>query len=269
MSNAIVFAGLIFLLGILPPPRWGLRLAALIVLALAFMALLSPTPYDPYWGYGLARAALFWAVAIVGGGILLRVLADLARHNTIARMARHAEERAALAAVDATLWLLFAGWLGCAGFWLAALGLQGTRGGLGVHVAFSGVAMVAGIAIGVAVRGPWRFVVPSAFVVMALLALDGGLRYPDLILERAAGLGPQRCLMLGDDLHPPQSRADLMALTLAKNARGPSDVLLLVRSENGTRLYRWSFRARGFVPAPVYVYDTLLCTPKSAPILPD
>lgn len=84
------------------------------------------TPYDPDWGYGLARAALFWAVAIVGGGILLRVLADLAWHNTIARMARHAEERAALAAVDATLWLLFAGWLGCAGFWLAALGLQGT-----------------------------------------------------------------------------------------------------------------------------------------------
>lgn len=269
MFSAIIYVGLIFLLGILPPPRWGLRLAALIVLTLAFVALLSPTPYDPDWGYGLVRAALLWAVAIVGVAILIRILADLARYNTIARVAAHAEERAALAAVDAALWQLFAGWLGCVGFWIAAIALQGVRGGLGVHLAFSGVAIMAGIAIGVAARGPWRFVVPSAAVVIALLSLDGGLRYPDLILERAMRLGTERCLMLGDDLHPPQSRADLMALTLTKNSRGPSDILLLARSEYGTRLYRWSFRGRSFVPAPAYVYATPLCTPKSAPILPD
>ncbi|MDO8983351.1 hypothetical protein [Cypionkella sp.] len=269
MFSAIIYAVLIFLLGVLPPARWGLRIAALIVLALAFMALLSPTPYDPDWGYDVVRAALFWAVAIGGLGILLRVLANLAKYNTGARIATHPEERAALAVVDAALWLIFAGWLGCAVFWSAAVGLQGVRGGLGVHLAFSGMAMAVGLAIGVAARGLWRFVVPAAAVVMALLSLDGGLRYPGLILESAMRLGPERCLMLGDDLHPPQSRADLMALTLAKNARGPSDVLLLARSEHGTQLYRWSFSARSFVHAPAYVYDTPLCTPKSAPILPD
>ncbi|GLS88768.1 hypothetical protein GCM10010873_37420 [Cypionkella aquatica] len=74
MFSALTSAGLIFLLGILPPPRWGLRLAALIVMALAFIGLLSPTPYDPDWAYGFVCAALFWAVAIGGLAVPLAFL---------------------------------------------------------------------------------------------------------------------------------------------------------------------------------------------------
>lgn len=59
-----------------------------------------------------------------------------------------------------------------------------------------------------------------------------------------------------------------MALTIPKDFKGPSDVLLLQQSGTQTELLRWSFRARRFVEAPTFIYKTPLCTPTLAPLLP-
>ena len=141
-------------------------------------------------------------------------------------------------------------------------------GGLPLHLWVAGIAIATTLTL---FFTRLRAVAAGAGLVVAALALDGGLRYPDLILSEAARYQPAqpRCLMLGPALLPPQTRADLMALTMAKDSTGPSDALLLVQTDSARRLLRWSFRARRCVQAPALTEARPLCTPTTLPLLPD
>lgn len=250
-------------LGALPPLRWGQRIAGLIALLLVLGAFCLPTPYDAGWGYELLRLAATSAIGAALAGVAVRGAIALA----IMPSTPSPTEAALLAGFDALLLAGLGVVVGCAMFLVLAMMLQGGLGGLQLHI---GVAVLSVAAVAALWRTQLRAVATGAFLVMAALSLDGGFRYPDLIIADALRRHADnpRCLMLGPYLRPPTSRSDLMALTMAKDRTGPSDVLLLVRYDTSPQMFRWSFRGRRFTRAPTEAGMAPLCIPHTNPIAP-
>lgn len=263
MTPFVIALGLFFAIGALPPLRWGIRLLALPGVLLLLVLLTQPTFQDgPGWGYHLLMSAVV--------SMSLSMLAGVALRGAIAHAIPPPEpgrtEAKALSGFDFLLQAGFGVLIGCAVFLVLAMLLQGAPGGLTLHVAVAALSLLTAAALW---RTHLRAMALGAGLTVAALSLDAGFRYPDLIVAEALrrhGDAP-RCLMLGPDLRAPASRADLMALTMAKDRTGPSDVLLLVQHDTGPRLFRWSFRGRSFTEAPTYTGTLPLCTPNTAPIV--
>lgn len=264
MIGELFFLALFMVLGAVAPPRWGLRFAGAVGLVLATGVYVLPAANDPDWGYDVLRFGIRWIVGAFILGVGLRWLHWLASDP---RPAPSLDDTRQLSAFDGILMFGAGIFLGCIVFQGLAILPGGLPGGLALHLA---VALASGLAVAIAWRTKPRALALGLGVTVAAMALDGGLRYPDLMLRAAEGrrADTPRCLMIGPDLAPPRSRSDLMALTIPKDFKGPSDVLLLRQSGTNAELFRWSFRARRFVPAPTYIYAMPLCTPTLAPLVP-
>ncbi len=261
MIGFLIFLAMIFFLGVVPPPRWGLRLAVMVGGLLTLGAYVLPAPYEEGWAHDIVQIAFVSTIAAYFSAVALRWLASGLRPEP------SFDDTLLLRAFDEALCFGAGVFLGCVVFHALAILLGNLPGGLFLHVA---VAVVAGLGVAFTWRTRARAVALGAGLTVAALALDGGFRYPDLMLRAAEAAGPEvpRCLMIGPDLAPPRDRTDLMALTIPKDVKGPSDVLLLRQEGGSMDLLRWSFRARRFVPAPTYIYAPPLCTPTLAPLLP-
>ena len=258
--NIILIIGFLVLFGAVPPLRWGLRLAALLVIAFMFAVLLTPTPHDPDWGFDLLRAAVLWTFIAVFAGIALRAFFEA---GLFGPMRPAGEDLPFLAAFDTVLLFAFGAWLGCIIFRAFALLLQGNDSGLAVHAPLAGAAAAFAVASVALLRNRWAAPWVGAGLTVAALVWDSGWRYPGILIAQANRMwqGDPRCLMIGPDMHSPTSRNDLMALTLIKTDKTPSAVMLLVQGDGGLRLFRWSFRGRGFVTLSHDAKDPRLCTP--------
>ena len=73
--------------------------------------------------------------------------------------------------------------------------------------------------------------------------------------------------MVGATLQPPQSRDDLMAMTMPKAEWGPSALLLRVGEGEAARRYRWSFKGVRFTRTPEAM-PAGACTPHRGPLIP-
>lgn len=264
MTQFVVALTVIFALGAVPPVRWGIRFLGLLALLLMLVLVTQPTPYDgPGLGYQMMMAAVLWMSLPMLTGVALRGAIALA----IPPREPAPAEAMALTGFDGLLQAGFGVLIGCAIFLLLAVLLQGIPGGLTLHVTIAALSLLITAALW---RTHLRAVALGAGLLTTALSLDAGLRYPDLIVAEALrrhGEAP-RCLMLGPDLSAPASRSDLMALTMAKDRTGPSDVLLLVQYDTGPSLFRWSFRGRSFTQAPSETGMAPLCTPHTTPIAP-
>lgn len=240
--------------GALLPARWGGRICVLLALPVATRLLLSPTPQD--WSRG-AIDGLGQGIVI---GVSVAVLAGLGSRWLLERaLARALNRTLPLDDREArVLWLFdraLAGVAGlCAGLFLTlvvALLLRGAPGGLGLHLG------VAALALGLAgrvlrrARGPERVAAVAALLVLAGLALVGGLSWPERIEARGARIAPDlpRCLRAGDRL---ARVGETMLLTLPRGEPGAPGLILTVTGPNGPRHYRWSYRADGFVRYGAY-----------------
>lgn len=259
-----------FAMGLAPPLRWGLRLLLVLGLMFLFGATLIPAPYDPDpgWGHGLLRAVVIRMYITVIAGIAVRAFFEA---GVFGHLRRAGADGPFLAMFDAALLFGLGGWLGCLIFWVLALALQGTDGGLIKHVLVAGVAATLAVVALLLLRNRWSAPIIGAGLTIAALALDGGLRYPDIILTRANGVlqDQPRCMVFGADLTAPTARNDLMALTITKGHHAPSAVMLLVESDNGPSLFRWSFRSRTFVTLPYDTKDRRFCTPSQSTLRVD
>ena len=249
-----------FAIGAAPPLRWGLRTAIAVILLFFFVLILTPTPYDPDWGFDLARAALLWTMITVLAGVALRGFFEA---GVFGPLSPAGADHLFLIVFDAALRFGLGAWVGCLIFRALATILPGSDGGLALHLQVAGVAAALAATALLLLRNRWCAPFLGAGFVVAALALDGGYRYPNLILSKANQIWPRqtRCLMIGADLSAPTSPADLMALTIPKVKIDPSAVVLMVQSVNGPRLFRWSFRERAFVILPRDAKDLRFCAP--------
>ena len=262
MSVAIYFF-FAFIAGLAPPHRWGLRIAATLFLFHLYNTSLAPTPYDPDWGYDLRKALVIWTYAAICAGLILRWIVEagvLGQHRSAGA------DKIFLSITDFVLWLAFGAWAGCMMFYALALAFQGTNGGIALHlivVAITGVVVFLGSLI---LRNRWCAPLIGSGLAVIILTLDGGLLYPNLILTKANRIFPDqpRCMMLGENLQPPKSSTDLMALTVPKNTGTPSAIILLIKGDAGTTVLRWSFRARRFVTLPYHIDDRRFCRPTAS-----
>jgi hypothetical protein len=251
---------LFFVVGAVPPLRWGLRIALALVLLLLFDAVSASSPYNPDGGYGLFRAVSSWGYVIILASIALRGVVEF---GALGDIRPAGADRLFLTAFDAALKFSLGILVGYLIFRALAIKLQGSDGGLVLHLQVAGAAATLGIIAPLLLRNRWSAPFIGAGLTVAGLAMDGGFRYPDLILSQANRIWPDqaRCLMVGADLHAPKSRSDLMALTLQKVSLDPSAIVLLVQADSGPRLFRWSFRQRSFVGLSHNANDTRFCTP--------
>lgn len=254
-----------FAMGLVPPLRWGLRLLLVLGLMFLFGTTLIPAPYDPDpgWGHDLLRAAVIWMYITVIAGIAVRAFFEA---GVFGPQRPAGADGPFLSMLDAALLFGLGGWLGCLIFWVLALALQGSDGGLVLHVLVAGVAAALVVVALLLLRNRWSTAIIGAGLTIAALALDGGVRYPDIILTRANRVLPDqaRCMVFGADLTAPTARKDLMALTIPKGRHAPSAVMLLVEGDNGPSLFRWSFRSRTLVSLPYYAKDRRFCTPSQS-----
>ncbi len=258
--NIAIYIALFFAIGAAPPLRWGLRIGALATLLVFFGLILTPTPYEPGWSHDLALASVFWTYITILAGIALRGFFE----GAVFGLPHHAgADHSFLVAFDCALLFGMGIWAGCVVFHLLALLFQGGAGGLAVHLQVAAAAGTMAILAPIIMRNRWSATVIGAGLTVAILALDGGYRYPDLILSKANRIwqNQARCLMLGADLRAPNARTDLMALTLPKNEIDPSAVVLLVQDGASRRAFRWSFRARAFTTLPRDAKDPDFCKP--------
>lgn len=266
----VVYYIVFFAIGLAPPLRWGLRLLLLLVLIFLFGTTLIPTSYDPDpgWGHDLLRAMVNRMYITVIAGIAVRAFFEA---GVFGPLRPAGADSPFLSMLDAALLFGLGGWLGCLIFWVLGLALQGSNGGLVLHILVAGVAAALVVVAPLLLRNRWFAPIIGAGLTIAALALDGGVRYPDIILTRANGVlqNQARCMVFGADLTAPTARNDLMALTIPKGRHAPSAVMLLVESDNGPSLFRWSFRSRTFVSLPYYAKDRRFCTPSQSTLRVD
>lgn len=263
MEQFVILLAVFFGIGAVPPVRWGFRSLALLAVLAALAFIILPVPYDPDVFYHLFLSGLVVLAAAVLAGLILRVVMAVIRPPMLPGPGK----TLALVRADAMLKAGAGFVVGCLLFQTLAILLAGMHGGLTLHLIVATMALLAPAALW---HSRLRAVSLGIGLTVAALSLDGGLRYPDLILTDANRILPDqpRCLMLGPDLRAPATRADLMALTMAKDRIGPSDVLLRVGPD---RLLRWSLKARRFTRAPPYTGKAPLCAPQSTrlPRCPD
>lgn len=258
--NTAIYIVFFFAIGAAPPLRWGLRIGAQATLLFFFGLILTTTPYERGFSYGLALAIVFWTYITILAGIALRGFFE----GAVFGPPHHAgADHPFLAAFDCALLFGLGTWAGCLVFHTLALLFQGGAGGLAPHLQVAAVAGAMAILAPLILRNCWSAAVIGTGLTVAVLALDGGYRYPDLILAKAnlVWQNQPRCLMLGADLRAPNARTDLMALTLPKDEIDPSPVVLLVQDGASRRAFRWSFRARAFTTLPRNAKDPRYCTP--------
>ena len=240
--------------GALLPSRWGFRVWVLLALPLGTALVLTPTPQFADRGMldGLGQVIAVLGLASILAGVGFRWLFGLwmalDRKGTVPL---REEETRLLRLFDGVL----AGVAGlCAGLVLTlavALLLRGAPGGLGLHLAVSGLALgLAGWVLRRA-RGLVRVAAVAALLVLMVLALLGGLVWPARIEARAARIEPDlpRCLRAGDRL---AQRGETMLLTLPRGEFGAPGLILTVMGPDGPMHYRWSYRADGFVRFGAY-----------------
>ena len=259
MANIVYFIAF-FAIGAGPPLRWGLRIAIASMFQFLFSLILISTPYDPGLSFDVGKLVAFCIGISILAGFALRALIEvlwLGRPNPAG------EDKVFLNIFDTALIFAAGSWAGCFAFYQVALASAGGSGGLNLHLQIAALAAAVGVIATALLRRRWSASLLGAGFTIAALALDGGYRYPDLILSQANRVGPDqpRCLMVGATLQAPRTRADLMALTLPKNKIDPSAVVLLVQLERGPYLFRWSFRERSFVTLRRDAKEPLYCTP--------
>lgn len=262
-----LYFAMFFLVGFAPPLRWAWRFSALLIMTFLFAATVRPIPHAVFWELKVIGEIAFWTLVPNFVGLALRFLIEMiVLKGPFAKGA----DRHFLTAFDACLRFSISVLAGCLIFFSVALTFESTNAGLALHLLVAGIAVALVFALRL-LRKRWSALLMGAGLTVAGLALDGGLRYPDLILTEANRVRPgqPRCLMLSDDLIAPTSRQDLMALTLSKSDTALSSVILLVQGDGGPRLFRWSFRARAFVTLPPDTNETRFCTPTHSPLSVD
>lgn len=251
---------------LIAPFRYGLRIAAALIAAILLAATFASSPNAPgaYDSLGMAIFYLSGTASLLA--LTLRGVAE--RFWPILRHPFANRDSHALS------WLtnaVLAAWSALIGLWITnsiAFGFAESSGGQTLHLWVAAIAGVAAVAALILTQNRLRMALFPAMITVTALCLYGAFGYPDLIRARADTLakGQPYCLALGQTLTAPQSRDDLMFLTLPKTARGHSSAILVLSTPDGPILYHWSFRARAFHPGAKYDAPTPPCTPSNNPL---
>ncbi|MFZ1483087.1 MAG: hypothetical protein WAT25_20195 [Paracoccaceae bacterium] len=244
------YAAIVLLAGLLLPPGYALRLAALALIGLGILAVYQRATYSVGAGQVLDETMLFWVFillfALVAVGIGLREGLKRGRGVTGWLVSYHVQ-----AAVDYGLIALFmaipAGMLAV----VLGDGLAGSEAPLRVHLIL--LAICAALALWslwlprLARAAELGFALALAAIVADSMRLDGQLR---------AHL-PQKahCLAIGPDNLAMDQLPLLMGLT------APKPILLVTGSGEAQDIHRWSFRGHEFVRSAAPP-DGPPCTPQ-------
>lgn len=243
------FLAFVAVLFALPPARWGARIW--IATALFAVVPLMLRPSVQYWDQGWAEDVAGALTAMFLGAALLGVLLRWGVSSTLSRPPRRMPPTSAfpnrwLRLADMAL-AVFAGL--CGGPLLVlilALALRGTPGGLVVHIAVFVLAAVAAGIVAYRARGLVRAAGVAGLLVVACMALAGGLYLPDMIERRAADASQGSSWCLRADDHAAK-RSETMLLTLPRGRPGAPGLMLTVNFPEGPKHYRWSYRGNDFV----------------------
>ncbi|MFA7432951.1 MAG: hypothetical protein WCZ72_04470 [Gemmobacter sp.] len=249
MTGFLKFVGVCVLIAALPPARWGFRLWLALAMPGGTLLLMSSTA--PFHQQGalhhLPGLILITTLTALLAGVVIRWLLS----TLVARGAPESGpfapiEIPALRGMDICLAVLAGS---CGGLFLTlavALALRGFPGGLALHLAVSLLAVAAVVLVLRRFCGLIRPAFAAALSVLAVLALLGGVHWPDRIAARADRIssGQPHCLRADDR---PATVGETMLLTLPRGSPGSPGLILTVTTPRGPVHYRWSYRADRFV----------------------
>lgn len=232
---------------ILLPPRVALRLAIMGVILTGAALLQAPLPqwrdtlgildmfrFGARWGLVLNVALLLIALWRGGGGGGPR----LAESSVVAKIE---------ACLDRVICVLLGVEGGLLLTLLVALAFRGMPGALALHLGLAGAAaLVMALLVW---RGSelWQSSLAIGLAVFCVLATEGGLSWPQMILSKAKQIAESDayCLRVIDR---PAEPGDMMLLTMPQGAPGAPGLILTLHNGEHLRNYRWSYRGNGFAP---------------------
>ncbi len=247
------------LLGLVLPPRYALRLAAVGIIALLAFGVFGNKAYDPGAGHGLGLAILIWFVILFFGAILLGLAARGLWHLWRISLDDSAKPGLADLSVPPLLDQLLAGlaMIVPAGLLALALGdfLAGSGHPLLIHIGLLVAVLSLGVVAliyldGLPQAATLGLSIWLAFIVADSMRLEGQMMAD---VTRQAGALPQ-CLAIGPEALAPGQLPPLMGLT------APKPILLRIAHDGNARLLRWSFRWHGFVRGGINEAD-VRCLP--------
>lgn len=246
-------------LGLVLPPRYALRLAALGVIAIVAFAVYGNTTYDPGAGHAIGVVILGGFAALYFGAILAGLGARWLWHLWRGAPDGPGKWSFADLSVPPAVDQFLAGltMLVPAGLVALALGtaLAGSSHPLLVHLGLLAACLsLGGIAV-VLLQGMARAAAIGLALWMAIIVSDSMRLEGQVIADaaRQAGSLPM-CLAIGPDGLGPDQLPPLMGLT------APKPILLRVGDTEPPRLLRWSFRWHGFVRGGIRDQD-VRCLP--------